>query len=192
MDDYMIESHSSMSNSEPSQEEEIFQSENSQSSKDDCESNDSYHGDSFLDLQQQVLQEMENYYDENYETRHILTIDDIFHERVFSAFYDNKSDLLYLFVGKINQIKGNKYTNLTKLFGFTPKATDHNIQYFDNEDNKQAINEYKNLSVGEKALQFFLKCTVGFELRLQVWNIDDRIVRDKNHRQRPIASFQCF
>jgi hypothetical protein len=48
-----------------------------------------------------VLKEMENYYDENYETRHILTIDDIFHERVFSTFYDNKSDLLYLFIGKI-------------------------------------------------------------------------------------------
>ena len=55
---------------------------------------------------------MEEFYDENYETRHVLTIDNIFHERIWSVFYDIKVDQLYLFVGKIKQIKGNKFTNL--------------------------------------------------------------------------------
>ena len=181
----MIGSNSSFESA--GDQEEIFQSENSQSSKDDTGSNQSYHGDSFLSMQQQVLQEMENFYDENYESRHILTIEDIFHERVFNVFYDKKDDLVYLFVGKINQIKGNKYTNLTKLFGLAPKASDKNVSYFDINENKEHINDFKSLSIGEKSLQFFIDCTVGFELWLQVWNIDDRIVRDKNHRKRPIA-----
>lgn len=67
---------------------------------------------------------METFYDENYETNNVATIDDIYHEKIWSVFYDDKYDLLYLFVGKVNQIKGNKFTNLVKLFGMKPKATD--------------------------------------------------------------------
>jgi hypothetical protein len=60
---------------------------------------------------------MEEFYDENYETRHVLTIENIYHERIWSVFYDNKLDQIYLFVGKIKQIKGNKFNNIVKIFG---------------------------------------------------------------------------
>ena len=77
---------------------------------------------------------MENYFQKNYEHRHVLTMDDIYHERVWSAVYDNKFDLLYLFVGKIKQIRGKKFTKIGKIFGMADMVCQDNEIDFDYED----------------------------------------------------------
>jgi hypothetical protein len=59
---------------------------------------------------------MEKFFDKNYEHRHVLTMDDIYHERVWKAEYDNKYDLLYLYTGKIKQEKGIKFSKIGQIF----------------------------------------------------------------------------
>ena len=44
----------------------------------------------------------------------------------------------------------------------------------------------------EQVLQFYKNCLVEFQLSLQIWNIDDRIMKDKDHRKRPSNEFQIL
>lgn len=38
-----------------------------------------------------------------------------------------------------------------------------------------------------EALQVYAECLVEFTLHLQVWSLDDRIMLDSDHRQRPFV-----
>lgn len=44
----------------------------------------------------------------------------------------------------------------------------------------------------EDVLQIYESCLVDFELSLQIWNIDDRIMKDRDHRKRPNMEFQIL
>ena len=56
-------------------------------------------------------------------------------------------------------------------------------------DAAEAKIQDKKLSAGEKVLQFFKDCTVSFQLILQVWNVEDRHIRDRNFRKKPMETF---
>ena len=189
LDDYLIESASDLYDSE--EDKEIFHSENS-SNGDDEESNKSGDGmDSSLNLQEQVLMKMEQFFDNNYEHRHVLTMDDIYHERVWKAEYDNKFDLLYLFTGKIKQKKGVMFSKIGQIFAKGDSLP--NVADFPFDDRSMTAAEakaaVKKLSATEKVLRYFKDCTVSFQLILQVWNVEDRHVRDRNFRKKPVETF---
>lgn len=38
----------------------------------------------------------------------------------------------------------------------------------------------------------FEECNVSLDLELQVWNIDERVIKDKNHNQRPINKYKIL
>lgn len=42
------------------------------------------------------------------------------------------------------------------------------------------------------AIQYYTNCSVDLQLTLQIWNVDDRIMRDKDHRQRAMATFNVI
>ena len=38
-----------------------------------------------------------------------------------------------------------------------------------------------------EAIQIWNRCEVLLEIKMEIWNIDDRIIKDKNHRKRAQA-----
>ena len=58
----------------------------------------------------------------------------------------------------------------------------------------QACNRQKDMkgehALEERALQIYQNCDVTLDLSLQIWNADDRIIRDKDHKSRPISKFE--
>jgi len=51
---------------------------------------------------------MEMFYDDNFECFEVGTNNNFYEERVWNIYYDNKYDLIYLFLGKIKQLRGER------------------------------------------------------------------------------------
>ena len=49
---------------------------------------------------------MENYYNSNYRKYDIYLSKNFFQERVWNIFYDETYDLVYIFIAKIEQVRG--------------------------------------------------------------------------------------
>lgn len=55
-----------------------------------------------------VLEKMEGFYDKNYKSHSVSSNTNVFSEKVWSVFYDQKIDYVYVFLAKVTQIKGNR------------------------------------------------------------------------------------
>ena len=65
-----------------------------------------------------------------------------------------------------------------------------NCTAFDNSGEKiPKNNSYKQFINDDQDLIIFTQCKVEYELRLQIWNIDGRIIKDSDHRRVPIHNY---
>lgn len=104
--------------------------------------------------------------------------------KVWKLYYDINQDLIYIFVAKIRQIKGKKLAKFhiehknmksQKLVQYS-NHQDAEVEYFDQSAKKSAA------ALEEQILQIYEDCEMEFQLVLQIWNIDDRIMKDREHR----------
>ena len=85
-------------------------------------------------------------------------------------------------------------------------VTNHQNEEGKSEGQKYCINELSPLakngngqligngecSQEERALQVYKNTQIELDLQLQVWNIDDRIIKDTDHRKRPTQTFSVL
>ena len=65
-------------------------------------------------------------------------------------------------------------------------AVEFNIE---KETPAETVQKFWKITTGEKALQFFKNCTVEIDLSLEVWDIEDRKVSNKNYKKKPFEKF---
>lgn len=51
---------------------------------------------------------MESFYDNNYRNYEVFSSDKITSQKVWNLFYDENYDLVYIFIGKVKQLKGKR------------------------------------------------------------------------------------
>lgn len=84
---------------------------------------------------------------------------------MWSIHYDETYDLIFIFIGKIQLLEG-RAIGLPINVTLTPE-------------------EKKNTEL-MKCISIYTTCTVKLDLVLQVWNVEDRILMDVDHRKRAI------
>lgn len=156
------------------------------------------------DPEQRVMSDMEEFYNNNYRNHEVHELTNIFQERIWSISYDQHIDMIYIFIAKINQMSGYKelkfevknhqgvkklnVSNANKGHGSNEKGIYFDINSLSTDQGQNNSNGVNN-HPEERALQIYKSCNVDLELRLQIWNVDDRIIKDKDHRRRPQSQF---
>lgn len=212
MDDYMIKDVSNSNSSDDSEEQSHSDHESIQNlgnygalakhdlkkkdKKDDQEDDDSSHSSDGgacshqeVDYESQVLHRMEQHYDKNYSEYEVFADDDFINCKIWKLYYDANHDLIYIFIGRIRQLKGKR---LVKFNVEHKNMKSQKMVHYLNCHSAQMENfdfSRKQEALEEQVLQVYENCEIEFQLVLQVWNIDDRIMKDKDHRQRPNTEF---
>lgn len=189
MDDYMISDRSI----EMSSQSSINTDENEEEDEEEYDMGDK--SDTYYESK--IYREMESFYDRNYSSYEVNTIKNIFQEKIWNVCYDDIYDLTYIFVAKINQIRGFKlntsqdYRKINATHLETEDFNPKDCTYFDQKTQVKGKKSYKDF-VDKEDLIIFYNCEVEFELRLQIWNIDNRIIKDSDHRRIPIHNYSIM
>ena len=109
---------------------------------------------------------LENYYDKNYINYEVNHIDDYLHNQVWNVYYDQKYDLTYIFLAKIKLVCGKKVETTTSKK--IPKYLNHHMK-------DELI-----------ALEVHSDGVVRLDLFIELWNLDDRIIKDADHTKKPL------
>ena len=140
---------------------------------------------------------MQEYYNQNYKSYDVFINHDFIRQRIFSVTHDQHQDLVYIFVGRIKQLSGKKLVHVK-----FPKSRKQKIliasqtveeaiyeqsKEFRNIKIEMELERAKEHAMEIEALKVYAECTVEFSLYLQVWNLDDRVMIDSDHRKRPIV-----
>ena len=93
---------------------------------------------------------------------------------MWSLQFDETHDIIYVFLATIKNVAGEKERVDKKL--------------------AEAVMNSKNFKYHKEysGLQRYKHAQVSFELTLQLWSMDDRIIRDRDHRRRPMFQFSTL
>lgn len=117
------------------------------------------------DPESQARGHLENFYEQNYEIYEVNKIKDYVHERVWAIHFDQIYDRAYIFLARIKILQYGKRFEMCD-------CCDHQ-EY-----------ESKDLKLELDALKIYQGFTVELQVILQVWNLDDRVLKDKDHSKR--------
>jgi hypothetical protein len=105
--------------------------------------------------------------------------------------------MVFVFVAKIYQIRGEK-VQAKEGEGLSPDAT---LVNFDNgygtskkslAKANSIIELYSEEALRKDVFQLYQNCDVALEITLELWNMDDRVLRDKMHRERPMSEHKIL
>jgi len=80
---------------------------------------------------------------------------------VWNVEYDINYDLVYLFIGEIKIVKGKDHLRKEHAHRGEFKRELHALELIEEEE-------------------------INLRLKIEIWNVDDRVLKDKDHTSRPI------
>ena len=117
MDDYMIKSVGSSSSGHISNDESSsYGSEES--------------GEEKEDKLNQVMNKIEGFYSKKYKNYHVFQNKNILTEKVWNLYYDQKVDIIYIFIAKVRHLNWYKCNTIGELFGLNSYQDPGNFTHF--------------------------------------------------------------
>jgi hypothetical protein len=102
---------------------------------------------------------MESFYDQNYSSYEVNSIKNIFQEKVWNVSYDDVYDIAYIFVAKINQLKGYKLKKTQDYRNYNSSANEEislkNCTYFDASSQSKKKKSYKDFVIDQDLTIFY-------------------------------------